>query len=415
MNERMVRNANPNLELVGSRPALMPTVITGNVPLDAPALNFKVVGVGGAGGNVIDRLVSDQIGNIETLAVNTDHQALRAGRAAQVVCLGEALTRGLGAGGDPSIGQQAAEASIGALTEALRGADLVFIAAGMGGGTGTGAAPIVAQVARELGALTVALVTRPFAFEGRRRAQVAEQGLSQLRTIADTVIVVPNDRLLEAAARTTTVQEAFGMADAVLRHGVQSIADIVTRHGLINVDFADVRAIMGQAGPALLGIGVGHGPDRTAEAARRAMACPLLEGRLEGARRLLLTITGGEDLGLLEIQRAAEIVASLVDPDANIIFGAVIDPSFTTGQVRVTLVATGFSLNEAPPSLAPRATVASPVPPAPKFFDQSRATPAPSPRPSPLPTPMAVRPFTPRPPVEDALDIPPFLQRFGRR
>ncbi len=400
MTERLVLLKTPLAEMVAPRPALAPAPM----PVSAPAIGIKVVGVGGAGGNVVDRLAGQRIAAVDTLAVNTDRQALKAGRAKRLICLGESLTRGLGAGGDPAVGQQAAEASTEALFSALRGADLVFIAAGMGGGTGTGAAPVVAEVARQLGALTVALVTRPFEFEGRRRARVAEQGLAELRAVADTVIVVPNDRLLQAAARTTTVTEAFAMADSVLRHGVQSIADMVTRHGLINVDFADVRAIMGEAGPALLGIGLGRGPDRVVEAARRAMACPLLEGRLDGASRLLLNITGGEDLGLLEVQRAAELIARTVDPDANIIFGAVIDPILTGGQVRVTLVATGFSL-DAP--AVPRRTYADPQP---ALLEKSRRDAGPAPGQAVLPSPMAPK-LTPAP-GGDSLDIPPFLLRF---
>lgn len=354
--------------------------------VEPPQVSINVVGVGGAGGNVVNSLAGVRLPAVKTLAVNTDRQALHGIRADQTICLGESFTRGLGAGGDPLVGQQAAEESAQALSDALSGSDLVFIAAGMGGGTGTGAAPIVAQIARELGALTVALVTRPFGFEGRRRARMAEQGLSQLRPIADTVIVVPNDRLLQAAARTTSMRAAFGMADTVLRHGVQGLAELVGRHGMINVDFADVRAIMGEAGPALLGIGAARGPDRAFEAARRAMACPLLEGRLEGSRRLLLNIAGGEDLGLLEVQRAAELVSRTIDAEANIIFGASVDPGLSDGRVIVTLVATGFSLSE-PPRLR-RTTTAEPV----------STPPVPEPRPA-------------ERVAADTLDLPPFLLR----
>ncbi|WP_167857339.1 cell division protein FtsZ [Candidatus Chloroploca mongolica] len=355
-----------------------------------PELRIRVIGVGGAGGNVINCLVKHRMAAIDTLAANTDRQALSGGRAGGLICLGENLTRGLGAGGNPEVGRHAAEESLKALTAALRGADMVFIAAGMGGGTGTGAAPIVAEVARELGALTVALVTRPFSFEGRRRARTAEEGLEALRAVADTVIVVPNDRLLQVAGRSTTVRESFSMADAVLRHGVQGIADLVTNHGLINVDFADVRAIMSEAGPALLGIGSAQGADRAVEAARRAMACPLLEGRLEGASRLLLHVSGNEDLGLFEVQRVAEMVARTIDPDANIILGATIDPTLSNGSVKVTLVATGFSLQESVPLAQPYAI--------PSRINQVKPRPAPA-------EPVSIR-------EQDALDIPPFLKRF---
>jgi cell division protein FtsZ len=400
MTERLVLLPAPTNDVAAPRP----TVASSPLPGGAPAISIRVVGIGGAGGNVIDRMAGQQIASVETLAVNTDRQALRGGRATRQICLGETLTRGLGAGGDPVVGAQAAEASLEALFSALRGADLVFIAAGMGGGTGTGAAPVVAEVARQLGALTVALVTRPFAFEGRRRAGIAEQGLAQLRAVADTVIVVPNDRLLQAAARDTTVTEAFAMADAVLRHGVQSIADMVTCHGLINVDFADIRAIMGEAGPAMLGIGVGRGPDRVVEAARRAMACPLLEGRLEGTRRLLLNVSGGEDLGLLEVQRAAELVGRTVDAEANIIFGAVIDPSLTGGQVRVTLVATDFSVTT--PNLPRRLYTEV----RPDQAEQSRCGTGPGA--GHTTPPSALSPGLTPAPGGDNLDLPPFLMRF---
>ncbi len=361
---------------------------------DGVAINIRVVGVGGAGGNVIDSLVGNHP-LVDTLAVNTDRQALRASRAGRVICLGEGTTRGLGAGGNPAVGRRAAEDSATLLREALRGTEMVFLAAGMGGGTGTGAAPVVAEIARQAGALTVALVTRPFSFEGRHRARLAEEGLARLREVTDTVIVIPNDRLLSASTRSTTVRGAFAMADTVLRHGVQGIADMITRHGMINVDFADVRTIMSGAGPALLGLGIGLGNDRAVDAARRAMACPLLEGRLEGSSRLLFNISGGEDLGLFEVHRAAELVSSAVSADANIIFGASIDPKLNNGQVKVTLVAAGFQTQEVAPAQRPSAA-ATPPPPA---------------------DPAALRPFRPTPPniqaspSTDGLDVPPFLRR----
>jgi cell division protein FtsZ len=357
----------------------MIAIVPAHAPPAAPSVSISVVGVGGAGGNVVDHIAAGPIAAVSTLALNTDAQALQGSAAARRILLGERCARGLGAGGDPGAGQQAAEESAAAISQALRGSDLVFIAAGLGGGTGTGAAPVVASIARELGALTVALVTRPFGFEGRRRAATAEQGIAQLRAIADTLVVVPNDRLVQLAARTTSIVDAFARADAVLRMGVQGVADLMLQRGLINVDFADVRAVMGEAGPALLGIGVGSGQDRAVEAVRRAMACPLLEGRLEGARRLLLNISGGEDLGLLEVNRAAELVARTVDADANIIFGAALDPGLKQGFVKVTLLATGFG-GETP--------VARRIP--------------------------EVRQAVAAAPAPESLDVPPFLLRFRK-
>jgi cell division protein FtsZ len=367
----------------------------------APAVRIKVVGVGGAGGNVVDRLAADRSAAIETIALNTDSQALEGSRAGRCIVLGENATRGMGAGGNPGVGHNAAEECNAAIYEALRGADLVFIAAGMGGGTGTGAAPYVASLARELGALTIAVVTRPFEFEGSRRAAVAEQGIAQLRSIADTVVVIPNDRLVQVSSRDTSMVDAFAKADNVLRLGVQGIADIMLRRGLINVDFADVRAVMGEAGPALLGIGVAQGNDRAVEAVRRAMACPLLEGRLDGARRLLFNITGGEDMGLHEVNRGAELLKNTVDPDANIIFGTAIDPGLKAGYVKVTLLATGFSdLPQTQRRIAesrPHAVVEAPEP------QRAQPVAAPSPR------PLAVAAQ-----IADSLDIPPFLRRHRR-
>lgn len=367
---------------------------------EAP-ITIKVVGVGGAGGNVLDRLAAAGMSGADLLAVNTDRQALARRAPIQSFCLGEDLTRGLGAGGDPLVGQRAAEESTAALQKALHGADMVFIAAGMGGGTGTGAAPVVAEIARQQGALTVAIVTRPFNFEGRHRGRVAEQGISQLRAIADTVIIVPNERLIQAAARTTSILTAFGMADTILRFGVQSIADLVARRGLVNVDFADVRTIMGEAGPALLGIGVGRGADRAVEAARKAMACPLLEGQLEGARRLLLNVSGGADLGLFEVNRAAELIASTVDPEANIIFGAMVDPDCADDTIKVTLVATGFA--DVPP---PRHITRKP----PVELSEATMLKAPQPQTKAIPS----LPSLLTPDRADSLETPPFLLRFRR-
>lgn len=336
---------------VGSSSAAKPTVSTLPVRENViRQIDIRVVGVGGAGGNVVDRLITGGIKGASLIAVNTDTQALQGAHAATRICIGETCTRGLGAGGNPQIGQAAAEESLAHLRESLVGADMVFIVAGMGGGTGTGAAPVVAQIARDLGALTVAVVTRPFAFEGQRRAKVSDQGIAQLRTIADTIVIVPNERIIQVSSRGTSVVQAFGLADTVLRHGIQGLVDLIVQHGMINVDFADIRAIMSDSGPALLGIGVGDGADRAVEAVRRAMSCTLLEGRIEGARRLLLHIAGGEDLGILEVSNAVEAISRTIDREANVIFGAMIDPTLPKGKVKATLVATGFDIGPSVPA-----------------------------------------------------------------
>jgi cell division protein FtsZ len=302
---------------------------------------IKVVGVGGGGSNAVNRMINAGLRGVEFVAINTDAQALALSNADKKIHIGGKLTRGLGAGGDPEIGRQAAEETREEITEALEGADMVFVTAGMGGGTGTGGAPIVAQVARELGALTIGVVTRPFGFEGRRRAVAADEGIRTLRQRVNTVITIPNDRLLQVVDKSATVVEAFRVADDVLRQGVQGIADLITVPGLINLDFADVRTVMAEAGSALIGIGVGTGEGRAATAAHAAIASPLLETSMNGARGVLLNVTGGLDLGLLEVNEAAQVVAKAADPDANIIFGAVIDERID-GEVRITVIATGF-------------------------------------------------------------------------
>ena len=302
---------------------------------------IKVVGVGGGGTNAVNRMVDAGLRGVELIAVNTDAQALQMCDADVKIHIGSKITRGLGAGANPDIGYQAAVESKDELRDALKGADMVFVTAGKGGGTGTGAAPVIAELAKELGALTVGVVTRPFAFEGKRRSQQAAAGIVELSDKVDTLIVIPNDRLLEVVERRTSVMDAFKVADDVLRQGVQGITDLITVPGLINLDFADVRTIMKDAGSALMGIGTASGESRAVEAARAAISSPLLEASVEGARGILLNITGGPDLGLFEINEAAEIIASAADQDCNIIFGAVIDPSFGD-QIRVTVVATGF-------------------------------------------------------------------------
>src|SRR5579864_4163988 len=302
---------------------------------------IKVVGVGGGGSNAVNRMISAGLRGVEFIAINTDAQALALSNADKKIHIGSKLTRGLGAGGDPDVGRQAAEESREELTEALEGADMIFVTAGMGGGTGTGGAPIVAHVGRELGALTIGVVTRPFGFEGRRRAAAADEGVRNLRQRVNTVITIPNDRLLQVVDKTATVVEAFRVADDVLRQGVQGIADLITVPGLINCDFADVRTIMAEAGSALIGIGLGSGEGRAVTAAQAAISSPLLETSMDGARGVLMNITGGTDLGIHEVNEAAAVVQKASDPDANIIFGAVIDERLD-GEVRITVIATGF-------------------------------------------------------------------------
>jgi cell division protein FtsZ len=302
---------------------------------------IKVVGVGGGGTNAVNRMVDAGLSGVEFVAVNTDAQALMMCDADVKIHIGSAATRGLGAGADPVVGHAAAQESRDELKEALKGADMIFVTAGEGGGTGTGAAPILADLGRELDALTVGVVTKPFAFEGRRRAQQAEQGIENLRDRVDTLIVIENDRLLQVVEKQTSVVEAFRMADDVLRQGVQGITDLITVPGLVNLDFADVRTIMRDAGSALMGIGTAGGENRAAEAARAAVSSPLLESSIEGATGILLNISGGPEIGLFEVNEAAEVVTGAADLNANIIFGAVIDDALGE-DVRVTVIATGF-------------------------------------------------------------------------
>ncbi|MDH4139822.1 MAG: cell division protein FtsZ [Coriobacteriia bacterium] len=303
---------------------------------------IKVVGIGGGGTNAVNRMVEAGVKGVEFIAVNTDAQALLMSDADYKVHIGVNLTKGLGAGADPDVGIQAAEENRGEIKEALQGADMVFITAGEGGGTGSGSAPIIAEIAKnEIGALTVAVVTRPFAFEGRKRAVQAEDGINRLREHVDTLIVIPNDRLLQVAEKKTSILDAFRIADDILRQGCQGITDLITVPGLINLDFADVRAVMQEAGSALMGIGVAAGDNRAHDAAKAAISSPLLESSIEGAQGVLLSIAGGSDLGLFEVNEAAEVVAAAGHREANIIFGAVIDDSMMD-QIRVTVIATGF-------------------------------------------------------------------------
>jgi cell division protein FtsZ len=303
---------------------------------------IKVVGAGGGGTNAVSRMVDAGLKGVEFIAVNTDAQALLSSDADVKLGIGQELTKGLGAGGNPEIGAGAAQESRDDIKEALKGADMVFITAGEGGGTGTGAAPVIAEIAKqEIGALTVGTVTKPFEFEGRRRMTQATEGIEKLRSQVDTLIIVPNEKLLHSVERHTPLPDAFRKADDVLRQGVQGITDLITVPGLINLDFADVRTVMSDAGSALMGVGVASGESRAVEAAKIAISSPLLEDSIDGATGMLLNITGGEDLGLFEVNEAADVIVKTADKGANIIFGAVIDPSMGD-EVRVTVIATGF-------------------------------------------------------------------------
>src|SRR5881398_2571309 len=302
---------------------------------------IKVVGVGGGGGNAVNRMIDAGLKGVEFIAVNTDAQALLMSDADVKLDLGRELTRGLGAGSDPEVGRQAAEEHRQEIEEVLKGADMIFITAGKGGGTGTGGAPVVAEIAKEIGALTIGVVTRPFGFEGRRRSVQAETGIAKLKEKVDTIIIIPNERLLQVSDERTSVLNAFKMADEVLLQGVQGITDLITTPGLINTDFADVKMIMTNAGSSLMGIGYASGEGRALNAARAAISSPLPEASIEGARGILLNISGGSDLGRFEVNEAAEIIRGVAHPDANIIFGAVIDDTMGD-EVRVTVIAAGF-------------------------------------------------------------------------
>lgn len=303
--------------------------------------NIKVIGVGGGGNNAVNRMIISGLKGVEFIAVNTDAQALQLTQTSNRVQVGAKLTKGLGAGGNPEIGQKAAEESKEEINQILKGSDMVFVTAGMGGGTGTGAAPVIAEVAKELGVLTVGVVTKPFTFEGRKRMNQAETGIQNLKEKVDTLITIPNDRLLQVIDKHTSIVEAFRIADDVLRQGVQGISDLIAVPGLINLDFADVKTIMKDTGSALMGIGVAKGENRAAEAAKVAISSPLLETSVEGAKGVLLNITGGTSLSLFEVNGAAEIIFQAADPEANIIFGAVIEENMEE-EVRVTVIATGF-------------------------------------------------------------------------
>lgn len=309
-----------------------------------PGENFaqiKVVGVGGGGNNAVNRMIAEGLGGVEFIAVNTDNQALMLSKSKTRVRIGDKLTRGLGAGGNPEIGRKAAEESSDELYEVLRGADMIFIASGMGGGTGTGASPVIAQIAKELGALTIGVVTRPFTFEGAKRQQSAEAGIEALKSQVDTLIVIPNDRLLQIASKNATLQQAFSLADDVLRQGIQGISELITVPALINLDFADVRTIMSEGGAALMAVGRASGDERARKAAEAAISSALLDVTIDGARGILFNITGGSDLSLFEVNEAAAIIKDSAHPEVNLIFGAQVDETMGD-DVRVTVIATGF-------------------------------------------------------------------------
>ena len=303
---------------------------------------IKVIGVGGGGNNAVNRMIDAKVKGVDFIAVNTELQILNQSKADTKIQIGEKLTKGLGAGAKPEVGEQAAEESRDELTKALTGADMVFVTAGMGGGTGTGAAPVAAQCARELGALTIAVVTKPFSFEGKVRMKNALSGIEKLKSNVDAILVVPNDKLMGIIDKKTSIKDAFKTADDVLRQGIQGISDLITVPGIINLDFADVRTIMSDQGDALMGIGIGQGDNRASDAATMAINSPLLERSIDGAKGIIINITGNEDLGLYEINEASQIITEAADPDANIIWGTSVDPELDNDTVKITVIATGF-------------------------------------------------------------------------
>jgi cell division protein FtsZ len=375
---------------------------------------IRVIGVGGGGSNAVNRMIDEGVGGVDFIAVNTDSQALLLSNAPTRVRIGEKLTRGLGSGGNPEQGEKAAEESIEDLYEVLKGSDMVFITAGMGGGTGTGAAPIIAKVSKEHGALTIGVVTRPFMFEGSRRNQSAEQGIDKLKEHVDTLIVIPNDRLLELTDKRMTLNDSFSMADDILRQGIQGISELITIPGLINLDFADVKAIMSEGGAALMAVGRGEGDDRARIAAEQAVSSRLLDVTIDGAQGILFNVTGGPDMSLFEVNQAASIVRETAHPDANLIFGAVIDENMGD-ELRITVIATGFEnrnptrrefLQSQYGQSQPRQTQAAPVAQAPSPRQAAAPQQAP-PQSQPAERQQAVQPrFAP-----SNLDIPAFLRR----
>ncbi|MBI4762291.1 MAG: cell division protein FtsZ [Chloroflexota bacterium] len=367
---------------------------------------IKVIGVGGGGSNAVNRMIDEGIQGVEFIVANTDAQALMLSKATMRVRLGDKLTRGLGAGGDPEVGRKAAEESSDELYNVLKGADMVFVTAGMGGGTGTGAAPIVAQIAKESGALTIGVVTRPFTFEGMRRMQAAEIGIGKFKEHADTLIAIPNDRLLQIADKRASLQDAFRLADDVLHQGIQGISELITTPGLINLDFADVRAIMSEGGAALMAVGKGSGDDRAKKAAEDAISSKLLDITIDGARGVLFNVTGGPSMTLFEVNQAAAIIRETAHPDVNMIFGAVIDPNMGD-DIRVTVIATGFDRSSMPRRLLerqPRAETRRPE--SASYFRPSDPVSVHA-----DPQPGETKPASSQPPLNtDDLDVPTFLR-----
>ena len=372
---------------------------------------IKVVGAGGSGGNALARMIEARIHGVEFIAVNTDAQALHNTNAPTKIHIGKSLTKGLGAGMNPDIGKQAAVDTKEEIGTALKGADMVFITCGLGGGTGTGAAPIVAEIAREMGALTVGVVTKPFSFEGAQRMRIAEDGWHALREKVDALITIPNDRLLSIIDRKTPLLESFAIVDDVLRQGVQGISDLITIPGIINVDFADVKAVMANSGSALMGIGRATGEDRAIEAAKTAINSPLLEVAIDGAKGVLFNVSGGTDLAMAEINEAARIITEHIDPDAKVIFGAVLDDRLKKGEIKITVVATGFNNGHA---VQPRPGM---IQQRPNLFDNS-----PDPRKNPIAVPVSsphvngngngsVKEFVDASVMEEDFDIPAFIRR----
>ncbi len=390
------------------------------MPMADNFASIKVVGIGGGGGNAVNRMIEEGLGGVEFIAINTDGQSLLLSKAKTRVRIGDKLTRGLGAGGNPEIGRKAAEESADELYEVLRGADMVFITCGMGGGTGTGGAPVIAQVAKELGSLTIGVVTRPFTFEGSRRIQAAEAGIEALKSQVDTLIVIPNDRLLQIVDKKASLQHAFGMADDVLRQGIQGISELITVPGLINLDFADVKTIMSEGGAALMAVGRATGEDRARKAAEAAISSSLLDVTIDGARGILFNVTGGTDMALFEVNEAAAIIKETAHPDVNLIFGAVIDENMGE-DLRITVIATGFEQT--------RVTQRRPVT-KPEARPRQTAAPRPAPRRVEEPAEVEAEPDANQPPQQqqpparrveeeftsrvydtDDLDIPAFLRR----
>jgi cell division protein FtsZ len=400
------------------------------LPVGEGFATIKVVGVGGGGGNAVNRMISEGLGGVEFITINTDNQALMLSKAKTRVRIGDKLTRGLGAGGNPEVGRKAAEESADELLEVLRGADMIFIASGMGGGTGTGAAPVVAQIAKELGALTIGVVTKPFNFEGAKRQQSAELGIESLKSQVDTLIVIPNDRLLQIASKNATLQQAFSLADEVLRQGIQGISELITVPALINLDFADVRTIMSEGGAALMAVGRAGGDERATKAAEAAISSALLDVTIDGARGILFNITGGSDLSLFEVNSAAAIIKESAHPEVNMIFGAQIDESMGD-EVRVTVIATGFEqsrvgrkmeqpsyrpMSNARPQVQQPQTPRQEQRPMQQYVSQEVETTPPSPAPQQPPAPQPRAPqqnenYGGRVYDEDNIDIPTFLRK----